>query len=310
MFRSLVRWSTLSVLAAAATLPHAAGATAQRTFVSGQGSDANPCSIALPCRSFAAAIAQTVAGGEVIVVNPAGYGPVTINKAVSIIAPPGIYAGVSVSAGDGVTVNAGPSDRIVLRGLNIVAIPGSPSAGIRFVAGAGLVVDGCNVTGMPTGISFQPTTTATLWVSNSHLLGVGVGRGVEVGAGAGTAYANISRVHAERYASGIYGGDRSKIEVSDSVATRNEDNYELEATAEGIPAEINIARSVSSYSVNAGIRTSGSSLAVARVSDSVIVDENNNAVAFFNGSSILTRSNNTGEGSASGPFFSGTFTPK
>lgn len=151
------------------------------------------------------------------------------------------------------------------------------------MTGGGLVVDGCSVTGMPTGIAFQPAATATLWVSNSHFLGIGSGRGIEVRAGAGTAYANIARAHAERYASGIYGGDRSKIEVSDTVATRDEDNYELEATVDGIPAEMNITRSVSSYSVNAGIRTSGSSLAVARISDSVIVDENNNAVAASTG---------------------------
>lgn len=126
---ALVRLPAPLLLVASLLTTTPAGAAVQRTFVSGQGNDANPCSISAPCRLFTVAIAQTVSGGEVVVVNPGGYGPVTITKAVSIIAPPGIYAGVSVSAGDGVTVNAGPSDRVVLRGLNIVAIPGTPSAG-------------------------------------------------------------------------------------------------------------------------------------------------------------------------------------
>jgi len=64
-----------------------AAATAQRTFVASTGNDAAPCSLAQPCRGFARAITQTNAGGEVIVLDSAGYGPVTITKSVSLIAP-------------------------------------------------------------------------------------------------------------------------------------------------------------------------------------------------------------------------------
>ena len=300
----------MCILAATAIVPALAGAVVQRTFVSGQGSDTNPCSISAPCRSFAAAIAQTVTGGEVVVLDSAGYGPVTITSAVSITAPPGIYAGVSVSSGDGVVVNAGASDRVVLRGLNIVAIPGTPAAAVRFLNGGTLVVDGCNVTGMPNGIVFQPAGTATLWVSGSFFSGRGLGRAIAVGTISGFAYANIARTYMEQYQSGVYGSDRSRITVVETVSTRNFNNYQLETSASGIPAEMTIARSVSSYSDNAGIRTSGSALAVARVSDSVIIDENNNAVAAFDGSSVLTRSNNLGDGSASGPYFTGTLNPR
>jgi hypothetical protein len=68
----------LLVLAA----PNVEGA-AQRTFVASNGTDANSCSITAPCRSFAAAVAQTLAGGEVIVQDSAGYGPVTVAQSVS-----------------------------------------------------------------------------------------------------------------------------------------------------------------------------------------------------------------------------------
>ena len=103
----------------AANFAHAA---AQRTFVASNGLPANTafnCSIAKPCRAFSEAIGVTNPGGEVIVLDSAGYGSVTITKSISLIAPSGIYAGISVFSGfDGVTVNA-PGAIVVLRGLSI-----------------------------------------------------------------------------------------------------------------------------------------------------------------------------------------------
>jgi hypothetical protein len=67
-----------------------ANATAQRTFVASTGNDANNafnCSIVKPCRGFAAAVGVTASGGEVIVLDSAGYGAVMITQSVSIIAP-------------------------------------------------------------------------------------------------------------------------------------------------------------------------------------------------------------------------------
>src|SRR6266568_4863825 len=105
---------------------HRATALAQRTFVSAAGgNDANPCTLTLPCRNFQAAIAQTASGGEVIVLDSGGYGTVTISQAVSLIAPPGVYAGISVFSGAGITVSAGASDVVVIRGLTLNGLGGS-----------------------------------------------------------------------------------------------------------------------------------------------------------------------------------------
>src|SRR6185369_1612428 len=98
--------------------------TAQRTFVASNGNDANPCSIAAPCRSFDAAIAKTSSGGEVIVLDSAGYGFVVITQPVSIIAPPGVYAGVSVFSGTGIVVNP-VLGKVTLRGLTINSLGGT-----------------------------------------------------------------------------------------------------------------------------------------------------------------------------------------
>lgn len=123
-------------------------AAAQRTFVSVAGVNNPGCSIAAPCRDFTAAIAATSPGGEVVVLDSGGYGAVTIGKGVSIIAPPGVYAGVSVFGGDGVTVAAAPTDNVALRGLTINGQGGD--RGIVVTSGGTVDVEQCVVTNLAT----------------------------------------------------------------------------------------------------------------------------------------------------------------
>ncbi|MBK6337038.1 MAG: right-handed parallel beta-helix repeat-containing protein [Betaproteobacteria bacterium] len=122
-------------------------AVGQRTFVASYGDDLNPCTLQLPCRAFLAAMLQTNPGGEVIVLDSAGYGPVTITKAVSVIAPPGVYAGMSPTAGvDGIVVAAGPSDKVVLRGLTINGQGGN--RGIVITSAGEVHIEQCTVANM------------------------------------------------------------------------------------------------------------------------------------------------------------------
>ena len=130
----------LAILAAIVLLIAADPAfSAQRTFVhsSPLGSDANqflvpPCALATPCRTFNAAILVTDPKGEVVILDTAGYGPMTINKSIKIIGPSGVYGGISVLGGagppppptTGVVINAGDTDEITLRGLDISGVPG------------------------------------------------------------------------------------------------------------------------------------------------------------------------------------------
>ena len=120
MKRSTVAIASIAV-AIAALGPDGAMATAQRTFVASYGNDANACSLTQPCRGFAAAVAKTDRNGEVIVLDSAGYGPVTINQPISIVAPAGIYAGITLSSdgSTGITINAGSNDQVILRGITV-----------------------------------------------------------------------------------------------------------------------------------------------------------------------------------------------
>src|SRR5215831_11702938 len=146
------RIALLSTATLVATLASTgAYALSNRTFVSGTGSDANPCSLAAPCRSFAGALAQTSAGGEIAVLDTAGYGTVTITKAVSIVNEEGVEAGVTVTSGDGITISAGASDVVNLRGLTLVGATGSGN-GITFNSGGVLNIQNCVIRGFSSGL--------------------------------------------------------------------------------------------------------------------------------------------------------------
>ena len=162
---------------------------AQRTFVASYGNDANPCTLPQPCRSFTAALVPTSAGGEIVVLDSAGYGPVTIAKSLTIVAPSGVHAGISVAAGDGIIVNAAGIE-VTLRGLAISGQGGG--TGIRFLDGASLRIEHCEVSGM-SGIGIRAQSSGVLRVEDT-IVGDNGGTGVSVDGGDAT----LVRVQSER----------------------------------------------------------------------------------------------------------------
>jgi len=148
-----------SVLAALAiaSLATIAQAQATRTWVSGVGDDANPCSRTAPCKTFAGAISKTAAQGEISVLDPGGFGGVTITKSITIDGH-NTEAGVLVSGSNGVLVSAGTSDTITLRGLDIIGLNTSP-AGIRVLSAGNVNVEDCVIQEFNTaGILVNGTT--------------------------------------------------------------------------------------------------------------------------------------------------------
>src|SRR5262245_28339322 len=147
-----------------------------RTHVSGvNGNDANDCNRLTPCRTFQKAHDSTLAAGEITVLDPGGYGALTITKAISIINDGVGEAGTLVSGGlAGITINAGPSDAVSLRGLTVKGIGFGGGNGIVFNSGKSLTIENCVVRsltgdGVVTGfgIQFIPSTGSTLAVSNT-----------------------------------------------------------------------------------------------------------------------------------------------
>src|SRR5215468_4700454 len=98
-----------------APLSRPANAQATQTWVSGVGDDANPCSRISPCKTFAGAISKTAGGGEIDALDPGGFGSVTITKSITLNGA-GTLASIFAESGtSAITVNAGPTDVVVLR---------------------------------------------------------------------------------------------------------------------------------------------------------------------------------------------------
>jgi hypothetical protein len=217
--------------------PAGAQFLANRTFVSGRGSDSNgtaSCSLTAPCRSFAVALQVTKSGGEIVVLDPAGYGTVTITKAVSIINDAVGEARItdSVANTNAITIAAGPTDVVNLRGLTLTGVPGGGSNGIAFTSGGALNIQNCVIRGFAnTGISFVPTVSSTLTVFDTIVSDIGgsvaaiflqpVGSGLTVNAYLGQVQVIGNAQHGiDANTSGMTGGSLH-VTVADSVATGN-----------------------------------------------------------------------------------------
>jgi hypothetical protein len=212
----------LALTASLFCLASAAHAQATRTWVSGVGDDANPCSRTAPCKTFAGTIAKTAAGGEINVLDPGGFGGVTITKAISIVND-GAIAGVLVSGTNAIIVNAGVNDVVTLRGLDINGL-GTGLNGIRFIGGKALRVQNCQIYGFTQqGIDFEPNVlSAQLHVQDTSIH-ENTGNGILVlPAVGGSAKVSVDRVHLENN-----GGDGFKSDATNGSisATARESTF-------------------------------------------------------------------------------------
>jgi hypothetical protein len=168
----MTRFALIASAIAATTILAGGGpalAQSNRTFVSGLGSDTGGCAITAPCRTFAYAITVTNAGGEIVVLTSAGYGTVTINKAISITNEEGVEAAITVTSGDGITVAAGTSDVVNLRGLTLIGQGGSGSSGIVFTSGGTLNIQNTVITGFTngSGLNLIPSGSGVFNISDT-----------------------------------------------------------------------------------------------------------------------------------------------
>ena len=157
----------LGALGVASLLLVGASAQAQatRTWVSGVGDDANPCSRTAPCKTFAGTINKTAAGGTISVLDPGGFGGVTIGKSLTIDGG-GIEGSILAAGAPGIIVNAGASDTVVLRNLTIFgALTGT--SGIRILNAGKVVVEHVSISGFEYGI--ENPSSAQVNVSDSYL---------------------------------------------------------------------------------------------------------------------------------------------
>ena len=227
----------VGVAALAVVALHASAA--QRTFVSSNGIDLNACSITFPCRSFGRALTQTDVGGEIIALDSAGYGPVTVDKAVSIIAPPGIYAGISVFSGDGIVVN-GAGIRVRLEGLSINGLGGI--RGINNLNSSLLSVVRCSASNMAlSGINSAAAGGVVEITDTTATKNYGQGLAV---AGTGTTVTVVRSQFNNNVNGGILINNGVIASIVDSVANANATTGILVSAAAGFTTRASVSRSV------------------------------------------------------------------
>ena len=262
----------------------AAPAQAQngRSFVSGHGSDAANCTLATPCRTLAHAFSLTNAGGEIDVLDPAGYGALTITKAISIVNDGVGTAGVIVpSAGTGITITAGSSDAVSLRGLSIEG-GGVGQYGIVFNSGQSLTVENCVIRHVTSsGINFVSTTaTSALTVSNSLVADNGI-NGILLGP-TGSATAVFNRVEVNNngehgiLVDGEFSAGTNTINatVSDSVAAGNNVGFEARSPTSAAPTSVMVFHSVAANNTSGGVSPNGTA-ATLRLANSTVTGNAN-----------------------------------
>lgn len=279
-----------------------ANAQATRTWVSGVGDDANPCSRTAPCKTFAGAISKTAAAGEINCIDPGGFGGVTITKAIAIKCDAVAEAGVLVSGQNGIVVSAGVNDIVWLSGLDIIGLgPASNNTslnGIKFNSGAALHVSNCTIRGFTAatdghGILFAPSNAAKLDVVDTLIADNG-GVGIEVKpAGAFAATVSIQRTTSMNNTTGFRangsGGGAINISIVDSVAAGNSVTG-INATSGTGSANVMLNRVAAINSGTYGLRADGAT-ANLRFGYSTI-SGNGTATSTNNGGTLGSYGNN------------------
>lgn len=193
-------------------------ASASRTAVSVHGDDANAatnCTPATPCRTFAVALGQTTAGGEVVALDTGGFGTFTITQGVTITAAPGAYAAAQASSGTAVVINAAGAS-VVLRGLTLNGVNGGGFYGIDTQAVGSLHLESCVIEGFNSS-AIRAVVEGSYFVKDTLIRNDGYGV-YSTSATTNPSLVEIDscRIEASTY-DGVLTGANGKITVRNSV---------------------------------------------------------------------------------------------
>ena len=289
-----------------------AQATAGRTFVSTAGVDTNTtvnCGPTTPCRTFGAALSVTASGGEIVVLNSGGYGPAPINitQSVSITAPDGVYAGLTVPSGSGITI-AGTGISVALKGLTINGTGGA--RGIEMTDGAILTVVNCVIAGFSVSAL---TPNGGIYVNTPaqvRLVNVIVRDsfyGIVIDGGATATISKSQVLGSSATGIGIFNdgtSGRTVAFINDSIANGNGVGVNASGLSASATAAIYAVNVVASGNISVGFQAGANSTLVV-VSGSAM---DNGQFGFFNlAGTFNSAGNNTLAGNAQAPT-SGTIT--
>jgi hypothetical protein len=281
----------------------AAQAQATRTWVSGVGDDANPCSRTAPCKTFAGAISKTAAGGEINVLDPGGFGGVTITKSITISSE-NFEAGVLVSGTNAIIINALATDVVVLRGLDIEGL-GTGLNGIRVLGGLNaLHVEKCTINNFrgtnASGIDVAPTVAGTmrLFIKDTIVRrsGAGTGGGILVRPGTGVSVKGVlDNVLMENNVFGLKVQDNVSLSVKNSAASANINAGFAVVQVTGGPGDLTLDHSIANGNGTFGLVAIGNTTTIARIANSTFTNNATGMQAQLT-SQIISAGNNFNDG--------------
>lgn len=268
-------------------------AQATRTWVSGVGDDANPCSRTAPCKTFAGAISKTAAGGEIDALDPGGFGGVTITKSITLNGG-GTLASILVSGSTGIIINAAATDNIVLRNISLQGLGGvsAGTSGVRLLQAASLRMENVDVAGFglsgANAIDLASTGTTKISLRNVSVLNCVSGAdGVSTANATGAQRIALDRVQISGCARGLNIDDQATAVANDSDFSQNTSGVAV--TSSSIAATLTLDRSRVVGNTN-GIVVSGVNAKV-RLSDTT-VQYNATGLSAITGASIESFNNN------------------
>lgn len=202
-----------------------AHAQASRTWVSGVGDDANPCSRTAPCKTFAGAISKTAVNGEINCMDPGGFGAVTIVKSITIDCT-AVLASILNAGTAGINIAiTDPTDlrkTVRLRGLTIQGFD-SGTIGIHILNAAAVWIDNVvitgNFSGTAMGIQDTRSTAGALYINDTSVSHMGAAGIAIAGASGNTAV--LANVTSEGNKFGVAAGAGNRVTVSRSTLSGN-----------------------------------------------------------------------------------------
>jgi hypothetical protein len=258
-----------------------AQAQATRTWVSGVGDDANPCSRTAPCKTWAGAISKTANGGEIDALDPGGFGALTITKSITLDGGGGQVASTLVAGTNAFVVSIATTDVVIIRNLRVngLANTGNPGTnGIRLITGGTLKIEKTDIFGFSQScIDIEPNATARVFVLETYVENCG---------GSNASFAGML-IKPNSGASVNVSADRFRSALSSSGVF-------MDGSGGGGASNLSVTNSVLAGAPNNGIAVSSTGATFsAVVTGSALVNNGNTGAATAGGSSKLALGGNT-----------------
>ena len=268
-----------------------ASAQATRTWVSGVGDDANPCSRTAPCKTWPGAISKTADCGEIDALDPGGFGTVTITKGIKLDGgggEAGQVASILAAGVPGITINnSSPNCQFdVIRNLDINGVQ-SGTVGINVVAGKNVSLEHVDIENFTQQcINFQPANSMNLIMYSTNLENC-AGGGIKSSTTSGTNRINVEKSTIQRSGLGVQATSNSDVNIHNSMVSNNAGGG---VEANGATSLISIDLSTVSNNQVFGVHATASG--TMRVTNTSIYFNNGIGMSTDAGSTMLTGNNN------------------